>query len=86
MIQRERQFNISGRLQGYEVSSAEIALVGEVSGAQYMLVSDACVERSGNKMYTSRSSLVRKLKMRGEHGFCKWDTETGRTGYREEEA
>jgi hypothetical protein len=62
---------MSGRLRGYEVSSAENALVVEVSGAQYVLVSDACVERSGNKMYTSQSSLVRKLKVQGEHDFCK---------------
>jgi hypothetical protein len=62
---------MSARLQGYEVSNADHALVVEVSGAQYVLVSDACVERSGNMMYTSQSNLVRKLEVQGEHGFCK---------------
>jgi hypothetical protein len=50
------------KLQGYEASSAETALVVKVSGWQYVLVRDACVERFGNKMYSSESSLVRKLK------------------------
>jgi hypothetical protein len=61
---------MSGRLQGYDASS-ENALVVKASGAQYVLVCDARVGKSGNKMYTSEPSLVRTSKAQGEHDLRK---------------